>query len=150
MTFTIPLQIIDLNEDGYHPLLDIKLYGNTFKAVLDTGASKTAFDQSMLMMVNAEANIIASDRLSTGLGTNTMVSSTVVLPDFYIGDLHVPAFEVAVLDLSAINIAYEQLNHPQVLGVVGGDILMAYKAIIDYEKRVLKLKARKRRSRKQN
>jgi hypothetical protein len=32
------------------------------------------------------------------------------------------------------------MGHPQVLGVLGGDILMKYKAVIDYGKQVLKLK----------
>ena len=69
-----------------------------------------------------------------------MNSSTAVISDMLIGDLELPPFEAAVLDLSAINIAYRQLNLPEVLGVLGGDILMKYKAVIDYEKRLLKLK----------
>ncbi len=52
-----------------------------------------------------------------------------------IGDFPVPEFEAAVLDLSTINIAYRQMNHPEVLGVLGGDILMNYKAVIDYGKK---------------
>jgi hypothetical protein len=32
------------------------------------------------------------------------------------------------------------MGHPQVLGVLGGDILVKYKAIIDYGKQVIKLK----------
>ncbi|MDB5141825.1 MAG: clan aspartic protease, partial [Mucilaginibacter sp.] len=48
--------------------------------------------------------------------------------------------EVAVLDLSSINIAYRQLNHPEVLGVLGGDILMKYKAVIDYGKETIRFK----------
>jgi hypothetical protein len=57
-----------------------------------------------------------------------------------IGSVLVADFEVAVLDLSTINIAYGQLGHPQVLGVLGGDILMRYRAVIDYGKQVIKLK----------
>ncbi len=55
----------------------------------------------------------------------------------HIGDLHILEFEVAILDLSTINIAYRQLNHPEVLGVLGGDILMAYNSVIDYGTRML-------------
>ncbi|GAB3938423.1 aspartyl protease family protein [Mucilaginibacter myungsuensis] len=138
---TIPLQIIDLHGDGFHPLLDIVIYGNTFKIVLDTGASRTAFDKSMLE-AHEEALISESDRLSTGLGTNEMASFTAIIPDMFIGDLHIQDQQVAVLDLSTINIAYRQLNHPEVLGVLGGDILLKYKAVIDYGKEVMKLKVR--------
>ena len=132
--FTIPLQIIDLHDDGFHPLLNIKVFGKPFKVVLDTGASKTAFDKTMLLNAYAEAVLNLSDKLSTGLGTNTMESSTALITDMRIGRLLVDEFEVAVLDLSTINIAYRQLGHPEVLGVLGGDILMKYKAVIDYGK----------------
>lgn len=140
MTTTIPLQIIDLHDDGFHPLLEITLFGKAFIVVLDTGASKTAFDRSMLFEANETTDILASDRLSTGLGTNSMESFTAIISGMFIGDLPITDFEVAVLDLSTINVAYSQMGHPQVLGVLGGDILMRYKAIIDYDKQVLKLK----------
>ena len=140
MRISVPLQIIDLNGDGYHPLLNIKVYGKTFTVVLDTGASKTAFDKGLLLKANKKALINDSDILSTGLGTNNMQSFTATIHDMRIGRLKIPEFQVAVLDLSTINIAYTQLGHPQVLGVLGGDILMKYKAVIDYGKQVIKFK----------
>jgi hypothetical protein len=139
MTIKAPMRIIDLHDDGFHPLMEIVLFGKTFTVVLDTGASKTAFDKTMLQ-AHEEALIQDSDRLSTGLGTNDMTSFTTVIPDMYIGDLHIQNIEVAVLDLSTINIAYRQLNHPEVLGVLGGDILVQYKAVIDYGKKQVRFK----------
>lgn len=140
MTISIPLQIIDLHDDGFHPLLEITLFGKAFIMVLDTGASKTAFDRTALFEANETTDILASDRLSTGLGTNSMESFTAIISGMFIGSLPIADFEVAVLDLSTINIAYSQMGHPQVLGVLGGDILMKYKAVIDYGKQVMKLK----------
>lgn len=139
MVVTVPLQIIDLNQDGFHPLLNIKLFGKRFTVVLDTGASKTAFDKALLQQANKSALITESSILSTGLGTNNMASFTAVIPDMRIGRLNIPEFEVAVLDLSTINFAYAQMGHPQVLGVIGGDILMQYNAVINYGKRTLRL-----------
>ncbi|MES2064252.1 MAG: aspartyl protease family protein [Bacteroidota bacterium] len=139
-TVSIPLNIIDLHGDGFHPVLDILIFNKPFKVVLDTGASRTAFDRDLLVQANEEANIIASERLSTGLGTNTMESATAVIENIWIGDMMIPEMEVAVLDLSAINVAYRELGHPEVLGVLGSDVLMKYNAVIDFEKRVLKLK----------
>ena len=140
MTISIPLQIIDLHDDGFHPLLEITLFGKAFIVVLDTGASKTAFDRTALFEANETTDVLASDRLSTGLGTNSMESFTAIISGMFIGSLRIADFEVAVLDLSTINIAYNQMGHPQVLGVLGGDILMKYKAVIDYGKQVMKLK----------
>ena len=137
---TVPLQIIDLQGDGFHPLVDVTVFGLSFILVLDTGASKTAFDHATLIEANQNAALVVSDRLSTGLGTNTMASSTIIIHDLHIGGLLIPEFEVAVLDLSTINIAYRQLGHPDVLGVLGGDVLMKYRAVIDFDKRILKLR----------
>ncbi|MBW4890830.1 aspartyl protease family protein [Mucilaginibacter sp. HMF5004] len=136
----IPLQIIDLEDDGFHPLVEVVVFGKTHTVVLDTGASRTAFDKSILFEANNEAAFRDSEKLSTGLGTNTMTSATLLLHDLHIGTLHIPDFEVAVLDLSTINVAYRQLNLPLILGVLGGDVLMKYEAVIDYGKRVLLLK----------
>ncbi len=136
----VPLQIIDVQGEGYHLLLKIKLFNRLFTLVLDTGASKTAFDHTLLTAASGNAVITASDMLSTGLGTNCMVSSTISVSDLYIGDLLVKEFEAAVLDLSTINVAYRQIGQPEVLGVLGGDVLMKYKAVIDYSKQLLKLK----------
>lgn len=66
-----------------------------------------------------------------------MQSSTAIISDLYIGNLQIKEFKAAILDLSNINIAYAQLGHTEVLGVLGGDILIKYNAAIDYGKKEL-------------
>lgn len=139
MTINIPLETIDLQGDGYHLLVTVKIYKKNYKVVLDTGASKTVFDHDLLLEADKRITAQSTNRLSAGLGTLNMESYTAALPEFKIGRLKLPNFEVALLDLSNINQAYAQLNHPQVLGVLGGDILMQYAAIVDYGKQRLKL-----------
>ncbi|MDT3402462.1 retropepsin-like aspartic protease [Mucilaginibacter terrae] len=139
MKVNIPLQVIDMQGDGYHLLVNVKIGRKKYNVVLDTGASKTVFDHELLAKANKSIVMEATHRLSAGLGTLSMESFTAVVPVFNIGRLELPDFEVAVLDLSTINQAYAQLNHPEVLGVLGGDILMQYKAVIDYGKKRLKL-----------
>jgi predicted aspartyl protease len=136
----VPLQIIELQDDGFHPLVEVVVFGKPHTLVLDTGASKTAFDKEMMIQAYEEAEFLVSDKLSTGLGTNSMESFTATILDMQIGGLNIPVFEVAVLDLSTINIAYAQMYKPLVLGVLGGDILMQYGAVIDYGKSMLTLK----------
>lgn len=138
---SIPIEIIDLNGNGFHVLINVKLMKKHFKLVLDTGASKTAFDKTLLLELIHENDLKNSGHLTTGLGTNDMESFTTEIVDFYVGKFHIPVLEVAVLDLSAINIAYEKLEIAPVLGVLGGDILMQYQAVIDYDKCKLVLKS---------
>lgn len=136
----IPLEILDLNGNGFHILINIKLFSQPFRLVLDTGASKTAFDKTLLLELIQENKLKKSGHLTTGLGTSNMESFTVDIADLYIGKFHIPLLEVAVLDLSAINLAYQKLEIAPVLGVLGGDVLVKYLAVIDYERCKLVLK----------
>jgi 4-diphosphocytidyl-2C-methyl-D-erythritol kinase len=81
MKINIPLHIIDLQDDGYHLLVEVKVGRSRYKVVLDTGASKTVFDQTMLAQAHTNVNVQSTDRLSAGLGTLTMQSFTAVLPE---------------------------------------------------------------------
>ena len=135
----VPLELINLNDDGFHLLVEVFVFGQSFHAVLDTGASKTVFDKGTVEKHKIDGVLKASDKLSTGLGTNTMESHTLILPILKIGKLKLKNFEAAVLDLSTINQAYSALNLPPIIGVLGGDILYKHKAIISYKKLRLKL-----------
>lgn len=143
--YTIPLHILDLQSDGYHALVDVKILGKDFKLVVDTGASKTVLDKHTLMENGVlEHEFESTDVLSSGLGTNTMKSFIFDLPHLQIGDWEKENFRVAILDLSSINYAYSQMGLPKVIGVLGGDVLMHYSAKIDYSKETLKLNKTKK------
>src|SRR5690606_7773363 len=90
-----------------------------------------------------EEKIMNTNIISTGLGTNSMESFILELPTFEIGTWKIKKFVTAVLDLSTVNYAYEQMNFQPVIGVLGGDILFSYAARIDYQKRALGLRERK-------
>ena len=139
----IPLTLLNLQDDGFHLLLEVIVFGKPFKAVLDTGASKTVFDKTTVETHLQPDNVLQhTDMLSTGLGTTSMPSFVLNVPDLQIGDLHLRNYEVAVLDLSSINFAYEQLEIDPVIGVIGGDILARYGGVIDYRKNRLTLRQR--------
>ena len=153
----IPLELLNLQDDGFHLLMEVVVFGHPFKAVLDTGDSRTVFDKSTVEQhLSNDVKIHHTDMMSTGLGTNTMESFSLVIPDLILGRppheedkskqaLHLRNFEVAILDLSTINHAYLQMEMEPVIGVIGGDILINYGGIIDYRKLTLKLGERKMR-----
>lgn len=139
----VPLTLLNLQDDGFHLLLEVIVFDKPFKAVLDTGASKTVFDKATVETHLQENMILQhTDMVSTGLGTTSMQSFILNVPDLQVGDLHLKNHEVAVLDLSTINYAYEQLDIEPVIGVIGGDILMRFGGIIDYKKLALTLRKR--------
>ncbi|WP_026898576.1 aspartyl protease family protein [Daejeonella oryzae] len=138
-TISVPLELINLQNDGFHILVEVVVFGNPFNVVLDTGASKTVLDKNTVEKYTASSDLLFSDKLSTGLGTDSMESFTIQLAEIKIGKIKIKNFEAAVLDLSSICLAYENLQLPPVIGVLGGDILQEYNAIINYKKLLLKL-----------
>lgn len=128
----VPLNILNLHDDGFHLLVEVIVFHKPFKAVVDTGASRTVLDKTTIEEYVDKETLLLSDKLSTGLGTSSMESYTLTIPEFTVGDLTIEKFETAVLDLAMINHAYEQLEVGPIIGVIGGDILMRYGAIIDY------------------
>lgn len=143
----IPMELLNLHDDGFHLLVEVVVFGHPFKAVLDTGASRTVFDKTTVEKhLSEDIRLMDTELQSTGLGTNTMQSFSLTVPDLQIGaGWHRKNFPVAVLDLSTINYAYEQMEMEPVIGVIGGDILVQYGGIIDYRKMVLKLGERRMR-----
>ncbi|MDQ1149180.1 aspartyl protease family protein [Sphingobacterium zeae] len=141
---TVPFQLLDLQGQGTHILVDVEIYSRSFKMVIDTGASKTVFDKTQLgHLLEDQLELEPSETLSTGLGTNSMESFNLAIPSLKIGEWEINKLHTAVLDLSSINYAYEQMHLDPVIGVLGGDIFADYGAVIDYAKRTLKLRTRK-------
>lgn len=139
MKTTIPIEIFPIEDDGYHLKIAIAVNGKMANMIVDTGASRTVFDATRIAQFVVNETIEEHDRLSTGLGTNTMESKKVVLNKVEIGAVAITNYQAAVLDLSHVNQSYEKLSLAPVDGVLGSDILVDYRALIDYQKKELRL-----------
>ncbi len=146
MTTTIPFKVLNIDNEGFHLLIKLRINRKMAKLIVDTGASKTVFDKSRIEEFVAERNFNVHEKLSTGLGTSTMQSQTTRIKKMKIGEIEILDYQAVLLDLSHVNQSYAQIGLPQVDGVLGSDILLHYHAIIDYEKKILKLKYSKRKA----
>ena len=138
MKTTLPIEIVPIEDDGYHLKIIITINGKSANMILDTGASRTVFDETRIAEFVNEEKIEEQDRLSTGLGTNSMESKQVVIDNLQLGEVAIVDYNAAVLDLRHVNQSYEKLEIDPVDGVLGSDILVMYKAVIDYEKKELR------------
>ena len=143
MITRIPLQILDIGGEGYHLMIKMLINGKAAQVIVDTGASKTVFDKTAIEKFVQHKKFDKHEHLSSGLGTNTMISQTTNLKKVKIGDVIFENYTTVLLDLSHVNNSYTQIGLKPVQGVLGSDILLKYGAIIDYEKKVLKLKYKK-------
>lgn len=133
MKTVLPIEILPIEDDGYHLKVKITINGKTANMIVDTGASRSVFDETRIAQFIAGENIEESDRFSTGLGTNTMESKKVVITELKIGEIRIINYNAAILDLSHINQSYEKLDIETIVGVLGSDILLDYNAVIDYK-----------------
>ncbi|MBL0049972.1 MAG: clan AA aspartic protease [Bacteroidetes bacterium] len=135
----IPLKLVHVDEQGYHIFVKALINGRVANLLVDTGASKTVFDTNRIQKFASVKTMVANDQISTGLGTNSMQSHTIELKRMKLGDLILNNAEIFLLDLSHVNETYVKLNYKPLDGVLGGDILKMYNAVINYKQQIVVL-----------
>lgn len=137
MKTTIPITILPIENDGFHLIVELNINNLNAIAIIDTGASRTVFDETRIQQYIGNDNLEDHDRLSSGLGTNTMTSKKVIINNIKLGDLKLTNYDATILNLQHVNQSYEKLGLAPIDGIIGGDILTEYKAVIDYDKKDL-------------
>jgi predicted aspartyl protease len=126
-----------IEEEGFHPHIEVKINNKAGVLLVDTGASKTVFDSGSIHHYIKNLETLQNDKLTTGLGTNSMISHKAIINRIAIGKLELFKFEAVLIDLSHVNNSYEQLNLPNINGVLGSDLLMKFRGVVDYNKKQL-------------
>ena len=137
---TLPLKLIPLDQEGFHLMLKAKLNNKVAALILDTGASKTVFDKDKITKYVSHNQFEKNEHFSTGLGTDTMESHSVIIRKFHLGGISIDNFKLVLLDLQHISNSYQQMGLPAIDGVLGGDVLRMLKARIDYSKLTLTIR----------
>jgi hypothetical protein len=128
------MEICELEKKNYHVFVSLKIGGNTARLLVDTGASKTVFDNERVLQFVHEKKIKKNDSKSVGLGVAEMETKVVKLKKITIGKLSLNKLDVAVLPIGHVNQTYKQINLPPIDGVLGSDFFMKFKAVINYRK----------------
>ena len=113
-----------------HLLIKATINGVKGNFILDTGASNSCvgFESIELFQLNVcESSTKASGAGATGMHTQLSKNNTLQL-----GRWKNPDFSLIVFDLSHVNSALIEHNAKPVHGIIGADILLQGKAIIDY------------------
>jgi hypothetical protein len=144
MLIKIPFEFVSIEADGVHLILNAKINQKPCRLLIDTGASRTVFDQNRIALFVEEPEMHENEQRSTGLGTNTMKSHIITLESLEIGALHLQDYTSVIIDMMHINQSFETYGLQTIDGVIGGDILLDYKAEIDYRKQELRLRVPKK------
>ncbi|HRS18071.1 MAG TPA: hypothetical protein P5243_01105 [Bacteroidales bacterium] len=137
---TITLTHINLDAEGIHILAPctIKSQNNTEAyLIIDTGASKSVFDTTYLHnndYVEIETESIESSHITD------MISGTIIkIHSICIDNRDYFDFEALSMSLSHINSIYSQFVSKPVIGLIGGNFLQKYNAVISYSNMTLQL-----------
>lgn len=134
---SLPIQLLLIEDDGVHLLIEAKAGRRKIRLIVDTGASRTVFDKTRMEQLFPSQAIEHSNALTTGLGTNSFPGATAKLSSLRLGDLKINNLPVLVLDLSHVNASYVALGFEPFDGVLGSDIMLEYNALIDFQASML-------------
>ncbi len=137
MKFKIKLTEVELEDENFHLVADSAFSGGeTCYWIIDTGASKTVFDLNLKNQYDPAGE--ETEQVHTaGIGDKPIHTATGRLMSFSMGKLKIENLRVALLDLSHINTFYSQVANLQICGLLGGDFLKKYNAIVNYKKKIL-------------
>lgn len=132
-TFSIPLKLVNLQDDGFHLLAKIKMFNLNHWMVIDTGASRTVFDKTIIQNHLSEF-VQVSDEINAATLFSSTTTIQAEIPEIKIGKLKLSNYNTVAFDLQSVSDTYLQFGYPAIAGIIGGDILWKHKAIIDYDK----------------
>ena len=125
-----------------HFEIKAKINGVKGNFILDTGASKSCVGTNEISHFNL--NTEASEHKASGAGPSeidTLISSKNTM---VAGKFKIKKMSLILIDLSHINKALENQDAQPIKGILGADILLKGKAVIDYNKKYLYLLNKKK------
>ena len=113
-----------------HLLIKASINGVKGNFILDTGASSSCvgFESIELFLLEAKK----SKTKASGAGATGMFTQIAIGNKLQLGNWNHSGFELVIFDLSHVNEALIQHKAKPVHGIIGADILMKGKGIIDY------------------
>jgi hypothetical protein len=137
----IPLQIIELEHKNFHILIEGSFHdGTTANWIIDTGASKTVLDSNLDQFYESIESDPEEDYQSAGINQGMLDTTVGRIYRLQFGGLEISNLKVALIDLNHVNEIYEKFTPYKIAGLLGGDILMDYQCMIDYENKLIRFR----------
>lgn len=131
-TSSVKISIEALDDTGCHLFLNLKVNGKKCRFLVDTGASHSVIDKSYFEKQSGKKKLETVKQSTTGLHSSTDESHFGKLKEIVIGKLVIKHYHVAAIDLAHVNLTYSSIKKPKIHGILGSDILLKYKMIVDY------------------
>ena len=134
----IPIRLLDIEGEGFHVMIQGKINGMEANFLIDTGASRSVFDPTVITKFIENPNFEKKEGITAGVGGSDLESSTFIIKSLTLGTIELSNYEAVALDLENIHENYRKLRLPAIDGIIGGDILVKLKATINYRLRKIR------------
>lgn len=128
---TVKITLGNLGDNGFHLFVTIGVNGKKCRFLIDTGASKSVIDKSYFEK-NIAKNLKSIKRETAGLHSSVAESHTGKIKELEIGKHKVKNHIIPALDLSHVNGTYKKLKQKSIQGILGSDLMLEHKMILDY------------------
>ena len=135
----IPLQLLDIEGEGFHIMAKGTIHGKEANFLIDTGASRSVFDPKTISSFIDDLTFEKKEGMTAGVGSSDLESATFRIDNFSLGELEIHDYEGVALDLENIHEMYGKLGLPHIDGILGGDLLKKHQAVINYKNKKLRL-----------
>lgn len=135
----IPINIINIEGDGFHLIVEGMINNKPARFVVDTGASRTVFDKDRILNYIDNPEFNEKEGISAGIGGADITSFIFNIEELSFGNLKINGYQAVAMDLSNVNNSYAMLKLPPVDGVLGGDLMKKYQAVINYKLKKMRL-----------
>ena len=133
----ISFEVVELEENAYHILIEAEFAGlQNGWWIIDTGASRSVFDQAMTMLYDLENS---DSVLATGLGKEMVETGAGSISDLVLGGVSWGVLRVALVDFYHINSEYSKFTEKKIIGLLGADFLLMHHAILNFKEHKLSL-----------
>ena len=134
----IPIRLLDIEGEGFHVMIQGKINGMEANFLIDTGASRSVFDPTVITKFIENPAFEKKPGLTAGVGGTDLESSTFIINSLSFGDIEIKNYEAVALDLENIHETYQKLRLPAIDGIIGGDLLYRLKATLNYRLRKIR------------
>jgi len=140
MICKIPLKAIDIPGGGMHLACGFSTPEFSGHVIIDTGASVSVFDESMLKpRIKDQQEPDISESISSGINAMIEGQTTGKLSGVLLECLPLKDQPAGFMDMTHLRDLYREYFNINVCGLIGSDLLNNYHAEIHYKSRLLVL-----------
>jgi len=138
MIVKIPFQIIELESQSYHIVVDGKVDGIKLTFIVDTGASRTIIDKCYAEKLE-KLSFETDAPMATGLSAEQIPVELYNISLLKLKDVSFKDVQALTADLKPINEVYSKITGKKIGGLIGCDFLLKNIKTIDFKGKCLKV-----------